>query len=226
MKEKEMIKFFIFILLLICLWKLGGYFQFAPDLLKKYLDRYPLIFSGIIFVILYVVVTFFVWLSKDIFRVVSAIIFGANLSTILVSIAEIINAYILFHFSRIMGKEFIEKKIFKEKFSYYKELLEKRSSFFGLFILRATPLVPFRFMDMFMGLSPISFKRYLLVVLLGSPLRIYWLQFILASLGMAVFKEPQKLIDYLANNKIIFIISLIYVILVIILGFKLTPKKK
>ena len=223
---KGIIKFSIFILIILLLIMLGKHFKFEPETLKIYLSRYPLILSGIIFVILYVVVTFFVWLSKDIFRVVSAILFGANISSLLVWIAEVINAYILFHFSRIMGKEFVEKKIFKEKFSYYKELLEKRSSFFGLFILRATPLVPFRFMDMFMGLSPISFRYYLLVVLLGSPLRIYWLQFILTSLGMAVFKEPQKLIDYLANNKIIFIISLIYVILVIILGFKLTPKKK
>jgi|YelNatPaOPRAMG01_1025707.scaffolds.fasta_scaffold05302_5 uncharacterized membrane protein YdjX (TVP38/TMEM64 family) len=223
---KGIIKFSIFILIILLLIMLGKHFKFEPETLKIYLSRYPLILSGIIFVILYVVVTFFVWLSKDIFRVVSAILFGANISSLLVWIAEVINAYILFHFSRIMGKEFVEKKIFKEKFSYYKELLEKRSSFFGLFILRATPLVPFRFMDMFMGLSPISFRYYLLVVLLGSPLRIYWLQFILASLGMAVFKEPQKLIDYLANNKIIFIISLIYVILVIILGVKLIPKKR
>jgi len=223
---KGIIKFSIFILIILLLIMLGKHFKFEPETLKIYLSRYPLILSGIIFVILYVVVTFFVWLSKDIFRVVSAILFGANISSLLVWIAEVINAYILFHFSRIMGKEFVEKKIFKEKFSYYKELLEKRSSFFGLFILRATPLVPFRFMDMFMGLSPISFRYYLLVVLLGSPLRIYWLQFILTSLGMAVFKEPQKLIDYLANNKIIFIISLIYVILVIILGVKLIPKKR
>jgi len=223
---KGIIKFSIFILIILLLIMLGKHFKFEPETLKIYLSRYPLILSGIIFVILYVIVTFFVWLSKDIFRVVSAILFGANISSLLVWIAEVINAYILFHFSRIMGKEFVEKKIFKEKFSYYKELLEKRSSFFGLFILRATPLVPFRFMDMFMGLSPISFRYYLLVVLLGSPLRIYWLQFILTSLGMAVFKEPQKLIDYLANNKIIFIISLIYVILVIILGVKLIPKKR
>jgi uncharacterized membrane protein YdjX (TVP38/TMEM64 family) len=204
---------------------LGKYFQFEPETLKIYLGRYPLILSSIIFIILYVVVTFFVWLSKDIFRVVSALLFGANLSALLVYIAEIINAYILFHFSGIFGKDFMEKKIFKEKFSYYKEILERRGSFFGLFLLRAVPLVPFRFMDMFMGLTPISFRRYLLPVLLGSPLRIYWLQFILASLGMAIFKEPQKLIYYLVDNKLIFIISLIYVILVIILGFRLIPKK-
>ncbi|MCX7661576.1 MAG: VTT domain-containing protein, partial [Candidatus Omnitrophica bacterium] len=132
--------------------------------------------------------------------------------------------YILFHFSRYMGKEFVEKKIFKEKFSYYKERLEKRTGFFSLFILRATPLVPFRFLDLFMGLSPIAFKKYLLAVLLGSPLRIYWLQFILASLGTSVF-NPQQVIYYLLAHKIIFIISLIYVILVIILGLILFPKR-
>jgi len=223
MKARE--KFLLLILIILFLSILGRYFKFDPNSLRFHLSKYPLIISGIIFVILYVVVTFFIWLSKDVFRITSAFLFGANLSTILVWISEVINAFILFHFSRFLGKEFVEKKISTEKFSYYQKILEKRRSFLSLFILRAVPLVPFRFLDMFMGLTPISFKRYLLVVLLGSPIRIYWLQYILASLGMAIFRKPEELIYFLITHKIIFILTLIYVILVIVLSFKIIPKK-
>ncbi|MCM8782898.1 MAG: VTT domain-containing protein [Candidatus Omnitrophica bacterium] len=226
MKYKELIKFFIFIFLIFSLAMMGRYLRLDQGAIKSYLQKYPFILSGIIFVFLYVVITFFIWLSKDIFRFISAVLFGANLSTLLVFIAEVINAFILFHLSRYMGKEFVEKRIFKDRFSYYKERLERRTAFFSLFLLRATPMVPFRFLDIFMGLSPISFKKYLLAVLLGSPLRIYWLQFILVGLGISIFKEPSQIIYYLATHKIIFIISLVYVILIIILGFILFPKRR
>ena len=64
--------------------------------------------SGIIFVLLYCIVTFFIWLSKDIFRFVGAILFGAYLSTFFVLIAESINACILFYLARFLGRDFVE----------------------------------------------------------------------------------------------------------------------
>jgi len=224
-KKKETAKFLIFILIIIFLGVLNKYFKFNPSFLKAYLSGYSIIWAGIVFVTLYVVVTFFIWLSKDVFRLISALMFGAPLSTLLVWISEMINAYVLFYFSRYMGKEFIEKKIFKEKTSYYEMILEKKRSFFSLFIIRLVPLVPFRFMDMFMGLSPVSFKKYFWIVFFASPIRIYWLQSILASLGQDVFRSPEKIIYYFLTHKIIFIISLIYVILIIVISFIFIPKK-
>lgn len=219
-------KFIIFILILFLLWFCGRFFKIEMQDLKVYLQRFSILKAGGIFIALYVIVTFFIWLSKDVFRIAAAVIFGANLSTLFIWIGECINAVILFHFSRFMGREFIEKKFFKEKEQRLKERLSSERGFLSLFFFRVVPLVPFRFLDLIMGLSSISFRKYFLVVMLGSPIRIYWLQFILAALGISVFKEPQALMQYLLNHKIIFFVSLVYLILAIILGFKLAGKKK
>jgi hypothetical protein len=42
---------------------------------------------------------------------------------------------------------------------------------------------------------------------------------------MAIFRKPEELIYFLITHKIIFILTLIYVILVIVLSFKIIPKK-
>ncbi|MCM8758056.1 MAG: hypothetical protein NC903_03235, partial [Candidatus Omnitrophica bacterium] len=79
--RKEIIKFLIFILILVIFYSLGKVLKFDFEDLKVYFKRFNPFIAAIVFVILYVVITFFVWLSKDIFRLVSAIIFGAEIST-------------------------------------------------------------------------------------------------------------------------------------------------
>ena len=218
-------KFIIFILILFLLWFCGRFFKIEMQDLKVCLQRFSILKGAGIFIALYVIVTFFIWLSKDVFRIAAAVIFGANLSTLFIWIAECINAVILFHFSRFMGREFIEKKFFKEKEQRLKERLSSERGFLSLFFFRAVPLVPFRFLDLIMGLSSIDFRKYFLIVMLGSPIRIYWLQYILAAVGSSIFKNPVSLIQYLSSNKIVFFVSLIYAILVIIVAIKLRGKK-
>lgn len=60
--------------------------------------------------------------------------------------------------------------------------------------------------------------------LVGSPLRIFWLQFILAAVGLSVFKDINVIIEYFLYNKIIFIFSLIYLFAAIIAGVFLKKK--
>lgn len=219
------LKFSLFIFILILLWYAGRFFKIDPQKLEGYLYKFSIVKAALIFILLYVAVTFFVWLSKDVFKIVSAIIFGAALSSLFIWIAEALNALILFHLSRYLGKEFAEKKLFRNKAPKWEEVLMRQKGFWSLLFFRAVPLIPFRFLDLFMGLTPISFKKYISVVILGSPLRIYWLQYILAAVGKDIFKGPNVLMQYLLANKPAFILSLIYLILVVVVGFKLGGKK-
>ncbi|MFA5088170.1 MAG: hypothetical protein WC552_03960, partial [Candidatus Omnitrophota bacterium] len=63
----------------------------------------------------------------------------------------------------------------------------------------------------------ISFRKYFFIALLGSPTRIFWLQFILAGTGTAFLKNPRALIEYLLNNKSAFYFNLVYLLCVLIL---------
>lgn len=217
------LRFAVFILLLFALWFLGKTFKIDSRQIEESLRRFSLLKSGAIFVIAYVVITFFVWFSKDAFRIASAVIFGANISSLLVFIAESINAILLFHFARYMGREFIKEKFLKNKFSEWDRRFAKAGSP-KLFLMRVIPLIPFRYLDLFMGLSGISFGRYFAVVVMASPLRIYWLQFILAGAGKSFLNNPSYLIEYLLAHRVVFLSSLAYLALTIILAFKLRSK--
>jgi uncharacterized membrane protein YdjX (TVP38/TMEM64 family) len=218
-KNHNQIKFLVFITTLILFVILGRYFRVDTATIQNTLRKFSFFYAGILFIILYCGVTFFIWLSKDIFRFVSAILFGAYLSTLLVFIAEVINAFILFFFSRFFGREFVKNSL-KGKY----ENLDARLSqvnFFWLFMFRAVPLIPFRFLDLACGLTGMPFKIYLIAVILGSPLRIFWVQYVLAGLGKSIFNNPYALVEYLLNNKTLFIFSFVYLLLVILVAVKL-----
>lgn len=221
-KHKNRVKFLILIFCLVLLWYLGSLLHIDTEALRKSLGRLPILFSAIIYVALYVLVTFFIVFSKDIFWVAGAVVFGAVLSTLLVYIAEIINVLILFHLARYLGRNFIEHYLKKKS-----EGLDERLAninFFWLFIIRVVPLIPYRFLDLGAGLTKIHFRRYLLAVLLATPIRAFWVQYILAAIGKNIFNNPELLVSYLLQNRALFVFSLVYLVLVILVALKLKHK--
>lgn len=216
---KDRLKFLFFVAALVLFWFFGRFFPVDTEAIQKSLAQFPHFYSGVIFVLLYVVVSFFLWFSKDVFRFAAAVLFGAFLSTLFIWIAEIINTGILFHFSRGLGRNFVENSL-KGK---YRNLDQKLAglNFFWLFMFRLVPLVPFRFLDLAMGLSKISFRRYFTAAILGSPLRIFWVQFVLAGVGRNFFKSPSLVAEFFLKNQNLFFLSILYLILMLIVGFKL-----
>ena len=101
-------RFILLITILALCFFIGGSVEFSHSELTDKLKQYPLVFSSFIFVILYIVVTFFVWVvAKDVFRLVSALVFGPYISALLIYLGEMCNAFILFHFSRKLGQDFV-----------------------------------------------------------------------------------------------------------------------
>lgn len=221
-KHKKKIEFLALIIALGLLWYLGRFFHIDTGGIQSSLRRFSLFYSGIIFVILYCFVTFFIWLSKDLFKVMGAVLFGAYFSTLFIWIAEIINALILFYLARYLGRGFVEKSLEKR----YKNLDTRLANvnFFWLFMFRAAPLMPFRFLDLAGGLTGISLKKYLVAVILGSPIRIFWVQYVLAGVGKSIFNNPYALVEYFLMNKTLFMFSLFYLMLIIFLAARLKFK--
>lgn len=220
-RYRHEIEFLILILAVFLLWYLGRYFHIDTQGIQRSLQRLPLFYSGIIYIALYVIVTFFVFFSKDVFWLMGAVLFGPLLSALFICISEIINAFILFYLARSLGRSFVSKRLSAK----YKELDEKlgKINFFWLFIFRAAPLIPYRFQDLAAGLTRIHFRRYLAAVILGSPLKIFWIQYILFGVGINTF-NPYALAGYFLGNKALFIFSIIYIILVIAVIFKIRAK--
>ncbi len=221
-KNKSKIKFLGLVIALGIIWYLSRYLNIDTKAIEDALGEFPLVYSSAIYVALYVVITFFIFFSKDIFWLVGAVVFGPYLSALLVWIAEIINAFVLFNLARKMGRGFVENHL-DRKYQRLDEKLGALSSFW-LFIFRAAPLVPYRFLDLGAGLTKIAFRRYLLAVIFASPFKIFWIQYILAGVGASIFKNPYALAKYFMRDKILFSVSLIYPLLAVLVIWKLIPR--
>ena len=215
--ENKTLSFLVFIGFLSVCFIFGKIFKFDIESMRSFLTSFPIFLSGIIFVVLYVVLTNLIWFGpKDVFRIAGAVIFGAYISTTLVWISEMLNAVVLFCLSRQLGQEFVEQR-FRVKRSKI-EGIKESSGIFGSFVLRINPLIPFRFQDLIAGLSRITLFRYLLAIFAPSFLRILWLQFILAALGVSIFKNPDVVSEYLMSNPVALKFSSLYFLLVFALS--------
>ena len=210
------IRFLLLIAFLVSLWFLSKMFHVDIDRVRAWLAQFPIFISGFLFIAIYIGITTLLWVGTiDFFRITAALLFGAYLSTIFVYIAEVGNASILFMISRKLGREFVDEKFhLKEKDLQY---TQSNSGFWWALALRMNPLVPFRFMDLGFGLTKLPFVKYFLAVVLGSPVRIFWLQFILAGVGEALFKDKAALVNYLLTNYNVLIFSGFYFLAVLII---------
>lgn len=145
--------------------------------------------------------------------------FGAYYSALFISVAETINAFILFYLARRFGRAYVEKRMSQK----YKKLDEKlgRVNFSWLFIFRVAPLIPYRFLDLAAGLTKMSFKKYILAVTLGTPLKMFWIQYVLTGVGNRIFKDPNAVVEYFLGNTTLFMLSFIYLLLVILVVLKM-----
>lgn len=154
--------------------------------------------------------TFFIWLGpKDIFRITAALVYGAALSTLLIWTAEMINAVVLFSFSRNLGRGYVETKLGAGIRHLDQTIAE--TGFWQIFLLRLFPIIPLRFLDLGFGLSRISLKKYFTISLVGTPLRIFVVQFFLV-LGVETLMNPDLLQRYLLENKAVFWFSFVYLV--------------
>lgn len=211
-RSKNTIRFILLVIMFFTLWYLGRFFQVDRQSIEKALKGIPVFYRGVIYIYLYVIVTFFIWFSKDLFWVIGAFLFGALLSAGLIWLAEIINACILFNLARSLGRSYVEHML-KGKLNRLDERLGSRG-FFWFFIFRAVPTIPYRFLDLGAGLTSIPMRKYMAVVIFGSFPKILWIQFVLSAVGNAIWGNPLVLADYFLKNKNLFISSLIYLIVV------------
>jgi len=214
------INFLIFIGFIFAFIFLGRYFSFDQQSLDRLFQKVPLSLVALAFAMAYVAGTFLIWQLKDPLKIIGAVLFGAYLSTLLIYIAEIVNAYIFFTLSRKLGRDFVEKKV-KGRLKRFYEHIETMSLGW-VFLLRAVPLIPYRVLDLSFGLSRFSFRKYLLVVLVASPPRIFAIQFVLAAVkGFSL----EKTTAYFMAHQTVALILVLYFLAAAVVVFKLKSQK-
>jgi uncharacterized membrane protein YdjX (TVP38/TMEM64 family) len=216
------IKLIIILLLIIIIILLAQLFSKDIEKIGIFLRKIPAIYSAPLFISFYVLSNFvFFFDIKDLLKPVAALIFGAYISTLLIYIAEIINAFIFFNLSSILGRNYVERAL-RGKFSRFYEKLENIN--LGWIVLfRLLPFIPYRVLDISFGLSRVPFKKYIIAVILASPPRIFWIQIILASVGGFY---PEKIMKFYQDNPFFSLFILLYLIISVIFAFSLRKKLK
>jgi uncharacterized membrane protein YdjX (TVP38/TMEM64 family) len=220
---KPRTQFLLLVLIVLALLWFGTLFHFNDKPWTTFFREIPFPVSATLFVVSYVAVTFFIWFTKDLLKVIGAVVFGPYWSTLFIWLAELVNAFIFFHLSRRLGRAFVEEK-FKIRKDHV-DKAEKSGGVWHIFVLRTVPLVPYRFLDLAYGLTSVPFRRYVIVSAVAMPIRIFWLQFIAAGIGSAIFDHTQVM-AYFAKHVVVLRLSFLYLVFSIAAAFFLNKKLK
>ncbi|MEJ2111047.1 MAG: VTT domain-containing protein, partial [Acidobacteriota bacterium] len=101
----------------------------------------------------------------------------------------------------------------------------KRGGVWHIFLLRTVPIIPFRILDLAYGLTSVPLRKYLAVSAIAMPVRIFWIQFVVAALGGAVF-DITRAMAYFEQNRAALWLSFLYLMVSIIIVVCLRRKLK
>ena len=219
-QSKPLSRFLVLIVVLLVIIIVGVTFSIDATKINALFEKFPIGYAALIFVLLYTLGTFALWTLKEPLKVIGAILFGAYISTGLIYIAELINGVVFFKLSRLLGKDFVERKVGGGFKKFYQKLEGIR--LLKVMFLRANPLIPYRVFDVGLGLSRISWRKFLLAIGVASLPRIFWLQFPLAAMrGFSV----EKMLDYFEQNMAIAVGMFVYIIVVSAIPFFIKQKR-
>ncbi|MGF1687039.1 FAD-dependent oxidoreductase [Photobacterium japonica] len=160
------------VLSLIGLWigfDLGQYFTLAQAknqqvALQDTIASHPLL-SSLLFFALYVTITALSVPGAVIMTLLGAALFGFWWSLLLISFASTLGATLAFLFSRYILRDWVQQR-FGHRLAAINTGIEKEGAFY-LFTLRLIPIFPFFLVNLLMGLTPISTRRFYLVSQIG-----------------------------------------------------------
>lgn len=140
------------------------FFRNEKEKIFDFYSRYP-VFCIVGFFCFYVFYTSFSLPGAVLLTLVAGFIFDLLLGVVIVSLGSTIGAGFAFLISRFLLKNYIQKK-FQVHLKKINQGFQKDGAFY-VFSLRLIPIVPFFVVNSVMGLTSISFKKYILASFVG-----------------------------------------------------------
>ena len=140
------------------------YIKAQQGRIMEYRDANP-VQTALLFFVLYILITGLSLPGAAIITLVAGAIFGLVIGSILVSFASSIGATCAFLVSRYVLRDSIQSR-YGDKLRAINEGVEKDGALY-LFTLRLVPLFPFFVINLLMGLTPISTKKFYIVSQIG-----------------------------------------------------------
>ncbi|MGL5346003.1 MAG: TVP38/TMEM64 family protein [Peptostreptococcaceae bacterium] len=164
----------------------------------------------IIFFILQLLSIIIAPIPSNVSSVAGAIVFGMWESFFITMLAIIVGSIIVFLFSRYFGRKFTDRFVNKEIYDKYEGLVNSPKGELVISLMLLLPFFPDDMINFLAGISNISFKRYMIILMLTRP----W--GILASTVVGVYG--------LSVPPIVWVIAIVMIIIAIINSNKIENK--
>ncbi len=175
----------LFFFLCVWLWS-TGFFQVlhSPEGMRDYIDRFAP-YSHAVFFLLQLASVIVAPIPSNLTTVAGGLLFGAWPSFLLTTLAVILGSAIVFQLSRSLGQSFAQRFVSGRIWEKYGEIIDKKRDIF-LFLAFLFPFFPDDLLCIMAGLTDVSFRRFLILVLLGRP----WGLLAAAAVGGSVVSIP------------------------------------
>lgn len=159
----------ILLFLLIAFWAYRhGYFRDKTKLSNLLLRLGP--WGPIIFILLQIVQVVIPIIPGGISNLIGVLVFGPLMGFIYNYIGIVIGSIINFFLARFYGQSFVRVFVKEKTYNKYIGWLNQGKKFDVFFALAiVSPIAPDDFLCMLAGLTNMSFKRFLIIILLGKP---------------------------------------------------------
>ena len=152
--------------------------------MQAYIQRFAPYSHGVFF-LLQLVSVIVAPIPSNLTTVAGGLLFGAWSSFLISTVAVVLGSAIVFQLSRRLGQPFAQKFVSGRTWERYGEVIRRKRDVF-LFLAFLFPFFPDDLLCIMAGLTNVSFRRFLILVLLGRP----WGLLAAAAVGGSVVSIP------------------------------------
>ncbi len=140
------------------------YFNSQKESIQNFYQEKP-IFVTLIYLGIYILTAALSLPGAAVLTIAGGAIFGLNVGTLAVSFASTIGATLAFFAARYVMRDSVQRK-FGDRLAAINEGIKKEGAFY-LFTLRLVPIFPFFLINLIMGLTPLSARKFFFVSQIG-----------------------------------------------------------
>ena len=166
--KKDIIKFICFVIFFVTIVITGIVFSskiktiFTFEKIRNFIEQHKNI-SVLLFILLQVLQVVIFIIPGDIVNATGGFLFNIYIGSILSFIGVVLGSIIAFYVSRLLGYNFVNKFIKKEKIEKIVYFFNNNTGFVSLFIFCNLPFVPKDILMYCAGLTPLKAKRTFLI---------------------------------------------------------------
>lgn len=213
MKRKWLITLLLAVLLAaggtLLLWKSGFFAALGSEQdMRDYIQRFTP-YTHLFFFLIQFLSVMLAPIPSNITALAGGLLFGTWVSFLLTWSAVVLGSVVVFLLARNLGQSFVDRMVSRSVTSRYLDVIRRKQDVF-LILVFLFPFFPDDLICILAGLTSISFRRFLVIVLFtrpwgllvasalgGSALSIPpWAMALLALAGIAVFLVGMKYGDY------------------------------